>query len=467
MITPPSKSRTIAWVGYMLEHYVDDDLIDFIKNVNHDFLFIVNPGDNNVVNKLKHIEKVSVRIEVDAGELINLVKSCRYLLCRKFPYQKDDRFSGALSLGVSCGIPLLIQKKQAEDYDLPGLVFDSHYTEMVDQINTIEKKDYIELVDKIKHKGEELMSSNNKMVQEFVQKTFSSTEIILVCIKSFQEYIKSNIEQLLDYGNVNITVITDREFFHEFDNIPVKLVDASTLDVNEFNEKSQMDKEYRNGFWESCSKRLFLIQKYMENNNVKNVIHLENDVLLYCEADELYGKIPDKSKMYVVVDSEVRGIPGILYIPDHQVLGLMTYNYDWGKNDMENLYLAWRKFKEIKLFPIYHMGVNEFQQKISESFCDFGCVFDGAAIGQYLGGIDIRNLDDLNKNTRGFVNETCVIDYSGHKFYWVYVSNNRHEPYIEMGGKLVKIMNLHIHSKKLHKFMSKHVSELMYIDFYD
>ena len=87
-------------------------------------------------------------------------------------------------------------------------------------------------------------------------------------------------------------------------------------------------------------------------------------------------------------------------------------------------------------------------------------------LGQYLGGIDPNN--DGNY-TKGFVNETCVIDYSCHKFYWILKHGSVcfHEPYVSLGGKLVKIINLHIHSKKLNKFMSKHVSELDYIEFYN
>ena len=113
----------------MLESYVDNDLVSFIKEVNYDFLFLVNPGDDIVVDKLSNIEKVSVKVGTEAGELVNLVRSSRYLLCRKFPYQKKDRFSGALSLGMSCGVPMIVQRKhwhekyQAE-FDHAGYAFE-------------------------------------------------------------------------------------------------------------------------------------------------------------------------------------------------------------------------------------------------------------------------------------------------------------------------------------------------------
>ena len=291
-------------------------------------------------------------------------------------------------------------------------------------------------------------------------------EIILVCINIFQCYIKSNIEQLLCYDNNKITVITNEKFFKEFEEFPVTLVNADELNTEEFDKKSELDKEYRNGFWNSCSKRLFLIGEYMKNKNIINALHIENDVLLYCNSNDIYNKIPNKEKMYIVIDSETRGIPSIMFIPDYKVLNIMLKNYIWFKNDMENLKLAYSNSSEIDTFPIYTKSINNIQEIVTKNFEEFQCLFDGAAIGQYLGGVDPDN--DFNY-TKGFVNETCVIDYSCYDFFWVLKPGTdfTHEPYIKIDDKLIKIMNLHIHSKKLHRFMCKHVSEIDFIHFYD
>jgi hypothetical protein len=72
-------------------------------------------------------------------------------------------------------------------------------------------------------------------------------------------------------------------------------------------------------------------------------------------------------------------------------------------------------------------------------------LFDGAAIGQYLGGVDPRN---NSSNSIGFVNEQCIFNVSNYKYIW---KNN--EPYMIINGSIVKINNLHIHCKDLKKFM--------------
>ena len=54
-----------------------------------------------------------------------------------------------------------------------------------------------------------------------------TSEIILVNLKNHQSYIIDNIKNLLLFNNRKITVITDKEFFHEFKCVEgkIKLVD--------------------------------------------------------------------------------------------------------------------------------------------------------------------------------------------------------------------------------------------------
>ena len=110
-------------------------------------------------------------------------------------------------------------------------------------------------------------------------------QIILVSTKVFQSYIKENINQLLKF-NFDIHVIIDRAFFEMMDEYKssIKLIDTASLYTN-FDKKSKLDKHFRNGFCHNCSKRIFLVYEYMKMNNIKNVIHLENDVLLYSDMN--------------------------------------------------------------------------------------------------------------------------------------------------------------------------------------
>ena len=79
-------------------------------------------------------------------------------------------------------------------------------------------------------------------------------------------------------------------------------------------------------------------------------------------------------------------------------------------------------------------------------------IFDAAAIGQYLFGIDPKNT--TQKHTEGFINETCVVKYNKYRFIWKYYQGI-YRPYIIIGDQTIPIFNLHIHSKRLHLLVNE------------
>ncbi len=108
-------------------------------------------------------------------------------------------------------------------------------------------------------------------------------KIILVCIGNFQSYILDNIKNLIAFGNKDIDVIISPEFTCYFDNLDINIINANNL--NDFNFNSNLDKNFRNGFWHLCSKRLFLLYAHIRENNLQNCIHIENDVMIYENLD--------------------------------------------------------------------------------------------------------------------------------------------------------------------------------------
>jgi hypothetical protein len=271
-------------------------------------------------------------------------------------------------------------------------------------------------------------------------------KIILVSVGNFQEYILDNINNLLLFNNNDITVITNKEFFRHFIDYRVILIDCNELSVNHFNINSKLNKEYRNGFWNYCSLRLFYIYSYIQQYNLTSCIHLENDVLTYIHFDDIKSNFKE-DKVYATFDCDTRVIPGIIYIPNHKSFEPIINNYNFHLNDMENL----AKFNEsvilpLPIFPIISDNIFKF----NKLYFDFNMIFDGAAIGQYLGGVDPRNIPG---DTRGFINETCVIKYNNYKFEWIQI-DNLFIPHLVIENIKYKICNLHIHSKNLQKFMA-------------
>ncbi len=191
-------------------------------------------------------------------------------------------------------------------------------------------------------------------------------EIILVCINNFQEYILDNIKNLIllhsgksnnnnTKTNITITVITNLIYFDKFDifqkddnldnldnldniNVSVNLIDCAILDDYGFNNNSRLDNNFRNGFWKLCSLRIVYLYSYMQKYNKENIFHLENDVLLYQNINDLFNcfiKHNVVNKILIPFDNTSRAILSIMFIPNHYLLKEIINNWDENANDME------------------------------------------------------------------------------------------------------------------------------------
>ena len=286
--------------------------------------------------------------------------------------------------------------------------------------------------------------------------------IVLVCLGVFQEYIMTNIAQLVKLGHTKIYVLTNAHLIPLFEPFAelITLVSAETLDdVFNFSAKSAHDKEWRDGFWHYTSARFFTLHSFMAKYDVRNVIHIENDVLLYYNCDEtLTEPLTNSRQIHIPFDSYTRNIASIVYIPDASTLGQVLAHYDYGKNDMYNFSEIRGKTDLIDQFPIFMedttLGSASALERafVSHGWSRFGgYIFDAAAIGQFIGGVDPRNCPN---DTRGFINETCVIKYNDEGTILWKNCDGFLKPFLQTReAREIPIFNLHIHSKALNLYV--------------
>lgn len=213
---------------------------------------------------------------------------------------------------------------------------------------------------------------------------------------------------------------------------------------------------FRDGFWVSTTSRFFYIQAFMQMFQVSNLFHIENDIMMYESFDNICSTMKsDYSSIWMVQDSPNRVVPSILFFPNADLLLKLTNfiaihheNSDRFVNDMDIL--------------------GKFQPKFTLPFDDNSdkLIFDGAAIGQYLGGVDLRNTnyelspqDYFHNKTVGFVNETSVFKPNTCNFSRTNIETNDHLYPLKMFlcqrfEKISLVANLHIHSKQLYQFSS-------------
>ncbi len=257
--------------------------------------------------------------------------------------------------------------------------------------------------------------------------------------------LKSYIYVLTNKDNINM-IYSKLKSLDINDNI-VHCIPLETLKITQLDIPKDIA-NFRNNFWEYSILRFLYIEAFMNQYSRFNVLHLENDVMLYCDASIIIQDY-NKNLLHLVKDAPNRVIASIMYIPNVNVLNPLIEHIRnqlklGFKNDMELL----GNFEESVCF------FNIFPDAYHTNF-----IFDGAAIGQFLGGIDPRNSN--GQSTVGFVNETCSFKPNTVNIFKKNVIINEHCKSLGVyftktknTQTLKRIVNLHIHCKDLVQFSS-------------
>ncbi|KKP29172.1 MAG: hypothetical protein UR12_C0013G0002 [candidate division TM6 bacterium GW2011_GWF2_30_66] len=309
---------------------------------------------------------------------------------------------------------------------------------------------------------------------------FSNTQdysIIFIHLgASIPSYITHAIKQAKLFNKkCNIYLLTDNtSILASIEKIPeANIINIAKIPISayykEFEQKTTLDKNSREGFWLNASKRFLVLHDFIKHRKLTNVFHIEYDTMLYANLEEL---MPIFTKNYpnmaAVFDNDDRCIPCFVYIKDElsseKIAACFTKNAVSGKNDMEILAILKKEFPSfISNLPIITpdyiniVGLKSQSGKTTKTpfiysnhIDEFNSIFDAAALGQFLGGIDPRN----GNSKPGFINESCLFNPSLLNFSWEKDNHNRDIPHATFANKKYKINTLHIHSKKLGNFVS-------------
>jgi hypothetical protein len=317
---------------------------------------------------------------------------------------------------------------------LPDYIYDSVYQTLL--INRDLSRIYVIIDDCLKNEFEARVSKFN-LVDFFKDKTFDILQHVhVVEISRLQGVVETN------------------SLFNDYKQALLK-------------HKHSIDLNFREKFWISTTARFFYIEAFLELYQLENVFHIENDIMMYISFTSIYNTITRgksdnmKTNIWMVQDSPQRVVPSLLFFPDAMKVKEMnafivskfcnSINF---MNDMDLLGSFTRKMQ----LPIFPEPNN--------------LIFDGAAIGQYLGGVDVRNTNcpsEFENNSVGFINETSVFKPNTCDFFRLKVQTDIHSKPIDIyvaknkqSHGLSSIANLHIHSKQLNLFSS--VNSLQYND---
>lgn len=299
--------------------------------------------------------------------------------------------------------------------------------------------------------------------------------------KTFAPYISDCIEQFFIFNKSSTLFFIVDVSFAEIDALKQKYPKLEII-LRKSLKKSFEHKFYllanrsaynrwRGGFWRYVVERFFLIQEFMQQTGEKNLLHFEYDNLIYADINdyaEKFQQLSGAKKILLPADGDTRCIAGIMFIPNAESLKEFCKFYNMHctirvKNDM----LAFSDFIDSRpefcgTLPVvpqsYTAGKSELVSqkgikhtkldRFSAGADDFQILFDAATYGQFVGGIDQRNVDGSAKDTSGFINPDSAFNMNDFSIEWKEIDGFQ-KPFIIYKNETLPLFNLHIHSKKL------------------
>lgn len=265
----------------------------------------------------------------------------------------------------------------------------------------------------------------------------------------------------------------DDDIQQVFSKNDIKLVYCEDLPRSAMHKKflseSTLNTTFLGGFWFKTTERFFYLDELITQYNLQHVFHLENDNMLYLDLSEHLEIFKQYKKIAAVFDNDDRCIPSFMYFSNKNAINhlvkFIAERAKKGLDDMKVLALYKNEGRSqyieplpiimaeyAQTYPLITPTGKSAKDKMFYSYHidRFNSIFDAAALGQYLGGIDPK----VGQSKPGFINESCVFNPSRLKFTWEKDEQGRKIPYAIFQGKYFRINNLHIHSKKLENFKS-------------
>lgn len=304
--------------------------------------------------------------------------------------------------------------------------------------------------------------------------------------KTFSPYISDCIEQFFIFNKSSTLFFIVDDSFAELDALKQKYPKLEII-LRKSLKKSFEHKFYllanrsahnrwRGGFWRYVVERFFLIQEFMQQTGEKNLLHFEYDNLIYAKIndyDEKFQKLSGDKKILLPADGDTRCIAGIMFIPNAGSLKEFCKFYNMHctirvKNDMlafsdfidsrpefcGTLPVVPQSYTACKSELVSQKGIKHTKlDRFSAGADDFQILFDAATYGQFVGGIDQRNVDGSAKDTSGFINPDSAFNMNDFSIEWQTEANLK-KPFLHFKDEAMPLFNLHIHSKKLNLYKS-------------
>lgn len=379
-------------------------------------------------------------------EYLTLLKSCQFCICPEGNGPDTHRFWECLYLGV---VPVVLREHADK------LIHHRRNALIVDTWNDVTE---LFLVNATKPPLQTSLSLSHYSQWIQLKATTPLTAVLIHLGEQVPEYLEDCIEMCLERG-MKVMVYLDASTLPEWLNThtiqlvrpdhltPAKDPSYTTfLASHPFYQNDDM-LHFRNGFYNKCLERFFVLHRLIDHFQLTDVIHLENDVLLYQDPWQILPTLRTKEIASVFMN-EKRCVPGFFYVRDSQAMKrVCEFMATSQENDMDTL------GNYARMYPARVLKLPRLPKEMLAWQGAIPCLFDAAPIGQFLGGPDPRN----GAGGPGFINPDADYQVDTWTIQWT-----PEGPYCTgdgVPGASAKIGMLHVHCKNLKAFRQRSHSQ--------
>ena len=229
------------------------------------------------------------------------------------------------------------------------------------------------------------------------------------------------------------------------------------------------DSSFRNGFWRYTFERLIAINTVHISRPNSALIHVESDILLLPNFP--FSSFKNLNKIHWLPVDSNKDAASLMYFPNARLTNDFINDLHEFLMSNENIsdMLALRNLRynfpsKYCLLPTTNPNFPKLENLELEydiKDCSFAGIFDAAAIGMWLTGIDPRNGYGFTKYfaTEKIIASNLFIDPSSYSIKF----SQEQGMFFENQTSKLPIYNLHIHSKSKRIFSHKWETELKYL----
>jgi hypothetical protein len=230
--------------------------------------------------------------------------------------------------------------------------------------------------------------------------------------------------------------------------------------------------KFRGGLWVKSLERFFILYQFAQKHSMSRVFHAELDQVLF-NLDVLKSSLDSLPQvgLFVPFHSEQAAVASVFYCNSLNSLKSLLDYASFGPPFLNEMVLIseWARLNSSECHRLPTLA-NELKKPWDSGLqpmdlipsAEIHGIVDAAQLGQWIGGIDPRNVDFRSKPVTKFVDapSPTLLSREELKSIEIHYEEGSKNLYCKLGKNRIRVYNLHLHSK-VHRHLVSNQGNLM------